>query len=357
MKAIITGVIFVLLTLPASAQRTVATSNPVIYFAPQTGCSGGYWGTTSNPVTSCGSDIPGCGTMSQPCATPQVAINDFYQNWDFNGQYAPILNLACAAAPGNFFYPGITVSGLMVGQPGGFPPLVYGDGSPPFPLGIYAPVQIIGCPSNPFGAFINPNPSQGRPATIGLMVAGGARVRASGLAVDTTYAEMDCIDVFNSILDIDHLVWGNSSIDNKRIQMGIYEGTVFVNGDLAIFGHAGSWIEAGQDGKVIWNTNGVAPNMTVRLATNLSFSNGMIYANAGNINLPHVSFVHTTLNALNQFVDDATTPTITGNVVFINENGVIETGTGPGPQTCPASYFPQTSSGAVIVRQDNAVCR
>jgi hypothetical protein len=38
---------------------------------------------------------------------------------------------AGATRPAQLFYPGVVISGPMLGQPDGMPPPLYGDGSPP----------------------------------------------------------------------------------------------------------------------------------------------------------------------------------------------------------------------------------
>lgn len=353
------------LCLPAHGQRIMATANQDAYVAPPSGCTGGYWDTSATPVINCGNDTsPGDGSMLHPFASPQHAWDKYYQGWDFAGQFGLTIHLACAAAPAHFLYDGVLASGLMVGQPGGFPPLLAQTGFPKYTLGKYMPVTFVGCLGNQWGAFMQPNPSTFGRDIIALAVTGGAIVRASGFAIDTTFTTQDCADVFTgSILDIDHMVWGNASNGLPRINVGVMQGTLIINGDQAIGANASSWIEIGEGGFVDWNNNGdPGTPMVVRImGSGGTFGNGMLNANRGAMDVTNVKFIHSNLDAMNNYVDDATRPQIHGTAAVAKNNGVINTGmtAGTGANTCPGSYFPLNvvSGGVQVDVQDNAICK
>lgn len=347
----------------AAAQNRISATEDVIAYVAPPNCAGGYYGSTLVPVTACGNDATADGSSALPYATLQAAIDYFDQNYDFRGKYAPFIKVASHAWPDPFKYAGVMISNRFVGQPGGIPPLIYGDGTPPFVIGNYKPIVIQGDPDHPFNAIINPG-TDDRPAQIALSLAGDARVQVRGIAFDTTYATADNIDVFGaSTLDLADVGFGNASNDLKRIHIGVaWGGTLMINGLVSIAGHASSFIETGSNGTVYWNNNGnpLTP-MKVCIMGMPQFGNGMFNSNNGPLTVAGVTFPKCHVADDGTIVDDGGRGQVQGTVAVSKYLGVIDTATGtsaPG-RTCNPDYFPQNivPGGVQVDVQDSAICR
>ena len=318
MKPTVSLALLLLLVGPAVAvaQRAPATSNLKVFVAPSGNCAGGYWGAGGPPVSMCGDDAKGDGSQSAPWATPQHAIDVLYSKYDFLNTYAPTIQLASAPAPRRFYYPGMQLSGRLLGQPGTLAPLVLSADHPTYPIGKYNPFTIKGDPTNPSGAVINPG-AGGRPPIIGLSLTEGAAVKVTGLSFDTTHAAQDNIDVFlGSFLDLSHVVLGNAGNELRHIQIGVAWGsTLEVTGPITVAGNASSFLEMGAASVAYWNNNGDPKTpMKIDIVGEPQFSNGFINATKGAIWIANVHF----------------NGKIKGTSAVAKFNGVIDTGTGNG---------------------------
>lgn len=325
--------VLVLAAWPALA-RTVPTADVVVY------------------VDVAGSDSTGDGTAAHPWATPQHAVDELYATYDLACQYKATIQLAAAALGSQNYYPGVLISGRLVGQCGGTPPLVVGTGLPPLMIGKYLPFTIQGdlTGNNPLGAFIAPGLGA-IPKTPCISLSDGAFVKVLGLACDTTNAGQDGFDVFTgSLLDMSFVWFGHAgypgSSYNSHISVA-WDATLLITGNYGFSGEAASHIAVGATGKVYVNNNGGlgAPVVVTANASGgtLAFPSGFIQSDNGILYLNGLSFV----------VAGGTT--VNGLKTLAIRNGVIDTNTGnTTPHSCNPSFFPGVTAPII---QDNAVCR
>jgi hypothetical protein len=336
----------------AQSTRTMAVSNLTFYVAPPTtypdstptSCLSGYFGTTSLPVTVCGSDVPGCGAISAPCASPQYAVNIAYRQYDWAGQFAPTIQLASLHG-GQFYYGGVQLSGALVGQPGAMPPLVVNATAPPFPIGNYNPFVIQADPTNHLAAFLTPC-THGLPCGIpAFSTSFGAGVKLSGVTLDTSLEPQDTFDAFGSIVDVGNIGFGNAgngSPSDYNLHMGCAWGALLiVSNPLTVEGgSAASFLQAGSDCIVYPNNNG-APGLNIPVKFN----------GAPHYNVALFQADHATLYLQGLTLSGA--PTSPLGLLAVDTAAVQTASGGAGPHTCTSAQF----LGLPVNVQDNSSCR
>lgn len=324
--------------------------NVSIYVAPPgTGTPTGYWmvAGTAVPIAAFGNDSTGDGTQAKPFATPQGAIDYLYQDIDLDAQYTATVYVGLAFGGSQFFYPGVQISGRIVGQAGSIAPLFVAPGLPPFPIGKYRPFQLLGDPANPLGAFLVTGAPVGNPDIPALSMTDGAALKVAGLSF-ATFGPMDCIDVFEgSLLDIGACYFGNAgsvSPTGYNLHIGVEAGTVLVTDMLTIDGgNASSFIQAGRS-KVLFANNGQpGTNVGVTiLGPGSSFPHGFMQIDSADVFAINVPFT------------GILTPTTPQAVIL--RHGCLETGHGPGPNSMPASYL-FGGTGSPVILQDYGITR
>ena len=228
-------------TPSTSSQRIVPTGDVTINVAPT------------------GSNVSSCGSVSSPCQTPQYAADLLYANYDFQCKYKPTIQLA-AAPPGQYyFYPGLNISGRLVGQCGTLKPLKVAPGKPDFVIGKYIPFTLRGDPNNPTGAFINPG-RDGRPSGACISLSDGAALKVEGVACDTALAAQDGFDIFNgSFMDMSNVTFGNAGYPGTTYSNHISVGmgsTLMITGSYTISGSAWAHINVGANSLADYENNG-----------------------------------------------------------------------------------------------------
>lgn len=298
-------------------------------------------------VSPTGSDSTGDGTSGNPWATPQHAVDVLYADYDFQGKYAATVQLAIAAAGQSpYFYPGVVMSGRLVGQGGTIPPQAVSATAPPFVYNKYHPFTIQGdtTGTNPLGAFINPG-YQGRPTGPCVALTEGAALRIRGFGMSTYYSTQDMIDVFqNSFLDVGDVWFGQSGPTGQYNHMSVAWGsTIHISSKYTISGSAASHIGIGGAGAtVISNTNGdPALGITIKVEGNNNFPAGFALIDNG---IFYASGLYWDV-----------TGTQTGPRAVICRNGVLQTN-GGGSTNGGCSAHPLPGNQPAIV-QDNGVCR
>jgi hypothetical protein len=329
---------------PAIAQRAITTGNLAFYVAPPSSCATGYWGS-GGTVTACGSDTAGNGTQAAPWATCQHAVTVLYSQYDWQGLYAPTINMASKPSPGQFFYPRCSISGRMIGQPGSLPPFFSVTGHPTYAIGNYNPFVLRGDPANRLGAFLvsgdSGNPADG-PA---LSLTDGAGLKIVGLTFDSGQSFQDNIDaMYGATLEIDSIALGNAGQTPGTYNINI--GCAFnctlmfdpptVQPGINSVGSAASLIQLGAHSTMIANNNtGQTGNVQINLSGGTFTSSVMQIDDSEVYNL---GFVWTGIFA--------------GTGYTGTKNAVVENGTGIGPRTCQNLILGHTD-----LWQDNSVCR
>jgi hypothetical protein len=251
--------------------------------------------------------------------------------------------MASANSPASFYYPLCQISGRLVGQPGGLPPLVVGPSKPNFNIGLYNPFVIQGDYTYPLGAFFVSGdfsmPSSG-PA---FSMTDGAAIKLTGLSFDSGAAAQDCMDVMNgSFIDVSYLEWGacgsGSGSANYNIGLGIaFNSNAFVTGPLTLSsGHMNAFIQLGENSSLYPNTNGVT-KQNIAMGSPSFVTAAIVVGGSSALYIQGLSF----------------SGSFTGNGLVDVESSMVESGTGAGPNTCPANLV---LSQPLIV-QDYSVCR
>lgn len=329
---------------------TRSIGNASVFFAPPSATPpGAYWmvGGAAVPIAAYGSDSTGDGTQAKPFATPQAAFDYLYEDVDLDGQYEASAYIGMAPAGSQIFYPGVAISGRIVGQAGSIAPLYVAPGLPPFPIGKYRPFQLLGDPANPLGAFLVTGAPVGNPDIPSLSMTDGAALKVAGCSF-ATFGPMDCIDVFEgALLDIGACYFGNAgsvSPTGYNLHIGVEAATVLVTDMLTIDnGNASSFIQAGRS-KVLFANNG-QPGTTVGvtiLGAGSSFPHGFFQIDRADIFAIDVPFT------------GILTPTTPQAVIL--RHGCLETGHGPGPNSMPASYL-FGGTGSPVLLQDYGITR
>lgn len=273
---------FLTFVAPSHAQRTFPTADVTMYVAPAS-CGGGYWPLPAGvPVAICGSDVTGDGSMFNPFATPQKAHDTLMAFYDFQCRWKPTIQLAVANAPGQFFYPGVLISGRLLGQCGTVPRLTSNanGGVNNFILGKYLPYTLRGDPANVTGAFFYPG-AGGRPNQPCISLTEAA-IKVEGLTCDTasaSTANADCIDVFvSSFMDMSNFWFGNC----KFLGIGVaWNSVVLFTGPITITGSAGiAWMQVAHS-TVQGNSDSGSPLVPVSILGNPSFPQGFIICDHG----------------------------------------------------------------------------
>ena len=337
----------------AQTARIMATSNITAYVAPPTlypdgaasNCLSGHFGVGGPAVTVCGADVPGCGAITAPCASPQYPIDVFYRTYDWVTQFAPTVQLASGSGALQMYYPAIQISGPLMGQPGSMPPLVVGASMPPFPIGNYNPFVIQADPSNHLGAFLTPCTHGlpcGKPA---FSASSGVGAKLSGVTLDTSLTPQDAFDAFGSLIDVSNIGFGNAGPPgpgNYNLHMGCAWGaTLIISGPLTDEGgSAASFLQAGADCRVYPNNNG-APGLNIPVTFNGAphFYTALFQAD------------HATLYLQGLTLSGA--PTSPLGLLAVDTAAVQTASGGAGPHTCTSAQF----LGLSVNVQDNSSCR
>lgn len=295
-------------------------------------------------VAPTGADNYACTTQpqTQPCATPQYAADAIYARYDLQCKYKATIQLAVAPPGEVYFYPGLNISGRLVGQCGTLKPLVVGPGKPPLSFGKYLPFTLQGdtAGANNVGAFINPG-SGGRPASSCISLTDGAALRVVGIACDTTNAATDGFDImYGSFMDMAGVVFGNAGQPgasyNNHINVS-FSSTLVITENYMIGGSAWSHLLVNSGSTAVYENNGVSSlPFTVTMNPNAGiFTGGFVHVQGATLFAQAVNYV------------------VQGNIVgpraWIYGNGVVFTGQG-----CAPTYFP---GNAPMIVQDNAVCK
>ncbi len=319
----------VLLAISTASARVVPTTDIIVYVDPA------------------GSDTTGDGSAAHPWATPQHAADELYDDYDLGCKYKATIQLA-VAPPGSYnFYPGLNISGRLIGQCGTLRPLTTSPSLPPFVVGKYLPFTLQGdtTGTNPLGAFINPG-NGGRPGGACISLSDGAALRVVGIACDTTSAGQDGFDIFNSFMDMSNVWFGNAGYPgttySNHVSVG-FGGTLLITGPYGMSGSALAHINGAANSTVDFENNGdpSAP-ITVTINGALSFPAGFVLMDTASV--LYAQIVHFSI-----------TGSVTGPTATVLRNAVVETGSGgTTAHSCNANYFP---GNAAPVIQDNAVCR
>jgi hypothetical protein len=323
---------FIVCCTSATAQRIVPTSDVWMYVSPY------------------GNNETGSGSQNAPFATPQRAADELYAKYDFQCKYKPGIQLASAPQGQQYYYPGLQISGRLVGQCGTMRPLVVGDGRPTYPIGKYLPLTLRGDPAYPLGAFLNPNPNAGRPAVPALSLTEGAALKVEGISFDTTLAKQDNVDVFNgAFLDLSHVVFGNAGdpAESWNIHIGVaWSSQLVITGPIDINGGAMGFLQTGQ-GAVVYCDNNVGANGTEQIP--ITFHDNPLFRMA-NIMADANSTIYLSCRVQG---------TARGHRAVLTRNAVLDTLTG---KTLPDATIGPCNQDVIpgdkpMVIQDHSVCR
>ncbi len=335
---------------PSGNQRIVPSGDTTFYVAPPTNCSNGYWADTGTPVTTCGSDTTGNGTRGAPFATPQKAHDTFAAQYDFQCKYRPTIQLGTPSS-GQWYYPGLLVSGRLVGQCGAVAPLIYGNPPQTLLIGKYLPYTLRGDPSHPTRAMLWPGHGN-FPNTPCLSLSNAAMV-ADGFTCTTIGINQDCMDAFDgSLLEVKNLWFGhcgdplNATNPTNFLVFGIaWYSSLIPTGPITLTGGGASFMQVAQS-VVLPNVDGGSAVMPVTIINNPTFTQGFFVIDGGTVYADKFSF----------------SGTIQGRKALVVRNGVLSTGTGDeGPHSCftkpgTSNFIPGTWNAATMI-EDNAVCR
>jgi hypothetical protein len=269
--------------------RIRPTADVTLYVAPPTGPATGSWGDAVQVTIPAGSDTTGDGTKAAPFATPQMAADELYDDYDLRGQYKATIQLAMgpAGSPSAWIYPGMNISGRILGQAGTFPALTAVPGAPPWYYGKYRPFTLqgdIGGTVAPARGMAMIYPAIG-PA---VSLTDGAALKLTGLVMDSSASKIDCIGLFNgSFLDLSNIMFGYAGLNTgaSHISVGFQSGVV-VTGDYQVTGHAWSHMNVGEGASVLYDKGTGKINVAVSNAPYwegaffVGDSNGSIYANS-----------------------------------------------------------------------------
>jgi hypothetical protein len=258
--------------------RIIPTADVTLHVAPPTIVSGSYW-TPGVPVTVAGDDATGDGSQTSPFATPQKAHDTFAENYDLQFKWKPTIQLAVAPSPGQIFYPGLKVSGRLIGQAGTLPRLTSGATSTYF-LGKYLPYTLRGDPLNMTGAFFHPG-AHGFANQPGLTLTEGA-MKVEGVTFDTksgSTANADCIDVFgNAFLDIGNVWFGNAAF----LHIGVaWNSALLFTAPIFVTGGAGIAFMQVAHSIVQGDSDSGSPLIPITISGSPSFPGGLIIIDHG----------------------------------------------------------------------------
>lgn len=314
--------------------RIAVTSDFTAYVAPPSPVAGAYWGP-NDPVLTGGSDAAGDGTKEAPFASPQMAADVLFADYDFKNRYRATIQLAVAPQGLHHMYPGLQVSGKLIGQGGTIAPLVVGNGLPVYPVGKYRPFTLRGDPANPMGAFLNPG-ADGRPAMPGLSLTDEASMKVTGVTFDTTLCRQDCVGIYRSFLDLSHCHFGNAgpqddTSENLHIAVA-FQSHLMLTGPYSISGGAGSHIQIGQSSSVYTDNNGVGPPYVVPISGNPKFVQGFVWCNGpGDMYLWNTQYVGTTRGAKARITRNGVLETNSNaNLNYLPGDGTVVLGIGGG---------------------------
>lgn len=271
----------VFLASSALAQRIVPTADVTMYVAPPASCANGYWpGTPNVAVTTCGSDATGDGTQAAPFATPQKAHDTLAALYDFQCKWKPTIQLGVANVGSQWYYPGLLISGRLLGQCGTVAPLKWGAPPQTLPIGKYLPYTLRGDPANVNGAFFFPASFGSRPC----ISMSEAALKVEGITCDTSGVNQDCIDVFaNSHLEIGNVWFGNCGYPQSFLVIGAAWGSsVLFTGAITVSGSGGSFMQVAT-GTVQGNSDSGSPTIPITILNNPTFTQGFFVIDAGSV--------------------------------------------------------------------------
>lgn len=339
--------------------RTVASTDVTLYVAPYGSCSGLYWpayrGGPLVNVTTCGNDTTGNGSQALPYATFQKAADVFMADYDMAGKYVPTIQAAVSYS-GQIAYGPVQISGRIVGQAGTIPALQVGYDSnnvplPFFPMGKYAPFTLRGDPNNPTRAIIFPQVEQ---QCFSLTE---TAIKIEGLTCDTALTKQDCVEVFNSFLDIGNAWFGNCGHpvgSSYNLVFGVaWHSTVLFTAPITVSGGAQAFMQIAQS-VAMGNSNEPTSAIPINIVNTPTF-NYFFIIDASTV-YAHTMTFSGAINGKKALV-------LRGGQLFTNTgiaNGITSGGL-PATRSCftnpgTSNFIPGTWNPATDV-EDNAVCR